>query len=57
MKLPIEFIPRDAYMPITVSANGNQGSGYIYKNGEVKFNTPYTKGTIVTGEAYIVNEI
>ena len=57
MQIPTEFTPEVAFIPITFVANGTLGSGYIYKNGNVKFNKIYKKGTIVTGSAEITNAI
>ncbi|WP_338631126.1 hypothetical protein [Clostridium baratii] len=56
LKIPNEFIPNVAYMPITFSVNGTLGSGFIYRNGEVKFNGVYKKGTIVTCSCNIIND-
>lgn len=57
LRIPKEFVPEEAYMPINFSINGTQGSGYIYKSGEVKFNNVYSKGAIATCSCTIINEI
>ncbi|EPZ54695.1 hypothetical protein H477_3835 [[Clostridium] sordellii ATCC 9714] len=49
------FTPSVTFIPITFSIGSGIGSGFIYKNGQVKFNGTYSKGTIITGSCLIIN--
>ena len=53
--LPSGFTPSVTFIPITFSIGSGTGSGFIYKNGQVKFNGTYAKGTIITGSCLIIN--
>lgn len=53
--LPSGFTPSVTFIPITFSIGSGIGSGFIYKNGQVKFNGTYAKGTIITGSCLIIN--
>lgn len=53
--LPSGFTPSVTFIPITFSIGRGVGSGFIYKNGQVKFNGTYSKGTIITGSCLIIN--
>lgn len=53
--LPSGFTPYVTFIPITFSIGSGIGSGFIYKNGQVKFNGTYSKGTIITGSCLIIN--
>ena len=53
--LPSGFTPSVTFIPITFSIGSGIGSGFIYKNGQVKFNGTYAKGTTITGSCLIIN--
>lgn len=53
--LPSGFTSSVTFIPITFSIGSGIGSGFIYKNGQVKFNGTYAKGTIITGSCLIIN--
>ncbi|WP_338630312.1 hypothetical protein [Clostridium baratii] len=54
--IPTEFAPSVSFMPINISIGSSMGNGFIYKNGQVKFNGTYSKGAIVTGSCIIINK-
>ncbi|WP_338630562.1 hypothetical protein [Clostridium baratii] len=54
--IPHEFTPVEPFKPISISIGNSMGSGFIYKNGQVKFNGTYSKGAIVTGSCIIINK-
>ncbi|WP_338630816.1 hypothetical protein [Clostridium baratii] len=54
--IPPEFTPVEPFKPISISIGNSMGSGFIYKNGQVKFNGTYSKGAIVTGSCIIINK-
>ncbi|WP_338631535.1 hypothetical protein [Clostridium baratii] len=54
--IPPEFTPAVSFMPINISIGSSMGNGFIYKNGQVKFNGTYSKGAIVTGSCIIINK-
>lgn len=53
--IPETFRPKAVFMPFTYSKGDGLGSGFIYRNGQVKLNGTFNKGTIVVISTIIIN--
>lgn len=53
--IPEGFRPRAVFMTFTYSKGAELGSGFIYKNGQVKLNGTFNKGTTVAISTIIIN--